>query len=155
MDRSPSEYVDAAGHVAYELDQLVQTSRWLQDTTLPTAVHNACLESMLVHARSLTHFLVVARDRSSDLHRDNFAGAWSPTPSEATARLLATLPVANKHLAHLTWERITQGQQPWEYPNIAADVVRVFSEFLAEAKTYGRPGVLILESALARAAQAF
>jgi hypothetical protein len=78
-------------------------------------------------------------------------GTWSPPSSAARKRLRETLPIINKHLAHLTWERVDDGQQPWDHRQLVPDVLLVFGELVAEATTQNARGAGTLELALTMA----
>lgn len=151
VPKSPQDFNNATGHIAYELEQLVATSRYLAARTLPGVLHNACLESMLVHVRSLADFLLCDKGDPTDLHRSAFVGAWTPPPSEQATELRKARWVINKHLAHLTWNRVGHGGTPWSSDDLAGYVVHVFGEFVAEAVAQGAPASAVFESALARA----
>ena len=78
------ELVEALQHLGYEvwmaataaerLAQLVDAS----DVSEDGVAANAFLESMLLHARSLTDFFVRTSRYASDIRRTDFAPEWKP-----------------------------------------------------------------------------
>lgn len=151
MNRSPEQLELAALHVSYELVQLVKMSCYLEVQPLPGELHNACLESLLLHARSLIDFLLLGKGSSGDLHRSDFIPMWAPVKGEETKRLRAAMPMLHRHLAHLTWERVDASEQEWSYRHIAADVLHVYADFVAQGRATDAPGLAQLESALMQA----
>lgn len=95
-------------------------------------IRNALIESMLLHVRNLTEFLV-KEPRVSDMARTDFGTSpvWTPEPPDAAARLIDAWDPINKHLSHLTWERISPSPTEWAYMDIARDVVAVFEAWYA------------------------
>jgi hypothetical protein len=64
----------------------------------------------------------------SDLAPEQFVPDWSPAPEDAAGRLRDHLDELDKHLAHLTWQRIDWSKDAknptWEYPELAEDILR-------------------------------
>lgn len=113
VTRTHADLVEGLEHVGYELTMTAETSallRWAPDGV----VHDALLESMLLHVRSLTDFFVYTspRPKPTDILRTDFAPEWTPPQPEAT-RALAGRDALHKHLAHLTWERVDDGKQSY------------------------------------------
>lgn len=132
MAHSQGEKIEALKHVAYEVwmmtfaaTQLVSTG---DDQSLPEVgvVQNAYLESTLLHARSLADFLVRDSGRKADIRRIDFADEWKPEPDEAVTRVKGSLNDLNKHLAHLTWDRVTNaGPTQWNAAALVTDIVHI------------------------------
>jgi hypothetical protein len=121
------ELVLAAGHVSYELTQMVDVTLLLPETTYPP-VTNALLESVLLHARGLIEFVLnVGRD--TDIRAKQFDAEWKLKPKSRRKSLSKLKKAIDQHLAHLTWARVHEGQRPWEYPNLVADVVEAVHDF--------------------------
>jgi hypothetical protein len=103
----------AAVHVVYEWVALAEmTAELAKVTSVRTTVEHALLEAVLVHNRCLINFLcgdVNGRHGRRDIVPADFLGyEWWPDDDEDFDRLLrGRLPVLNKHLAHLSWERVT------------------------------------------------
>ena len=93
-------------------------------------VADACLEAMLVHARAVLDFLLNDSRFPTDIRRSTFPGPdWDRPTSELATSLRDDITVVNKHLAHLTWERIDPTQEPWEETGFAAKVVELADEW--------------------------
>ena len=130
--RSEQDLQEAASHVGYELVQLaaMPRARRRADEAGQDHVAQACLESMLLHARNLCEFLIEGRYKSSDIHRSDFTPRWSPPNSPAKARLRNARPMLDRHLAHLSWERVETGAPNDSPERIADDVVEVMGTFV-------------------------
>lgn len=118
-------------HIGYELEQACQCAALLRAGTHQNdddpVVHNALLESMLLHARSLIEFFVRPAGRFDDMALNDFVATkprWKRGPDDAVARLgtehIKTL--LDKHLAHLTWPRVGSNQPSWTYDDIPEDL---------------------------------
>lgn len=123
----------AAQEICYELRALVENH-------CSRSKDNAFLEASLLHGRNLIEFLLgrpKGRHRS-DMAPDDFAGNWQPQPGPAVERLRDRLDGIDKHLAHLSWERVDwikgSGAQYWNYPEMADDVLAVFVAFAEQTK---------------------
>ena len=104
---------------------MCQTARLLRAGPVDGVASNAYLESMLLHARALAEFFVLSRSRPTDIRRWDFADEWTPTPAEAVTRLTDHVPTLDRHLSHLTWERVEAGTPLWEYHGVADDVLTI------------------------------
>ena len=151
-ERDPGVVASAVGDVDFELSQLVDTGLVLvefareldtpgaEPTVVDSTLQIACLESGLLHVRSLTEFFDSASER--DVTASDFIGTWwSPPKTEALKRLRTSRGLLDKHLSHLTWERAAHraenadGENPrWSVAGLAADVLIVFETFVAELK---------------------
>lgn len=115
-------------HVGYELERCCEASTFLRRGNYsPPDLRNMLLESQLLHARSVRDFLVGAKPYPDDIHRTNFAPDWKPGPLPSVYRLSKTADqkLINKHLAHISWERVGYDQQGWLYSLIAFDLLAV------------------------------
>ncbi|MEY2590538.1 MAG: hypothetical protein QOJ67_2522 [Acidimicrobiaceae bacterium] len=64
-------------------------------------------ESMLVHLRCCIEFLIGRKStRATDLTARRFDPGWTAAPAAAVTALEALLPVLDRHLAHLTIDRL-------------------------------------------------
>lgn len=97
---------------------------------------DACLEAMLVHARAVLEFLLSSSSRTSDICRSDFPCPDWDFPSSGEADAFRTdMTTINKHLTHLTWERLDPAQGTWEEEGFAARVVALaqrWNDHLAE-----------------------
>jgi hypothetical protein len=98
------------------------------DAPVDDTIRDALLESMLLHARTLTDFFVRPSGQRTDIRHDDFtpeAPKWTPAPRDAADRARAAIPAMNKHLAHLTWERVEDGKQGWQPGTIVQDLMQI------------------------------
>lgn len=111
--------------MTFAATQLVATT----DGPVPPEVgarQNAYLESTLLHARSLADFFVRDSGRRADIRRIDFADEWTPEPNDAVRRVVGTYNDLNKHLAHLTWDRVADaGPTQWSPVVLVTDIVHI------------------------------
>lgn len=153
MTRPPPEDIAAAAHhVAYELEVLVtsalavkaatvEDAGWPIDpemTAASYAENNGLLEACLLHTRNLTDFLILT-GRAGDVRRTDFVANWAPPKSEHTRYLRSIRPLLDKHLAHITWDRVLNPTKPWDHYQITRSVLHVFAAFLAALKDSESP----------------
>jgi hypothetical protein len=99
-------------------------------------VANACLESMLLHARNLMEFLIEPY-WSTDIHRSDFALEWSPPSSPVKERLLDARPNFDRYLTHLAWDRLDGEAYDLDSERIAYDLVEVMGAFVKRLRDDG------------------
>jgi hypothetical protein len=141
------ELVLAAGHVSYELTQMVDVAQLLPKITNPP-VTNALLESVLLHARGLIEF-VLDTGRESDIRAKQFDPDWKLRPKPRAKSLRKLKKAIDQHLAHLTWARVKEGQRPWEY-DVVADVVDAVRDFTATVEKSKPHLVSVIRGALTK-----
>jgi hypothetical protein len=125
VTRSKDELIDGLQHFNYEV-WMVASCAGALGSDLPPFLQNAALESMLIHIRSLTDFLVRKPGKyHDDMIRTNFASEWTPKPEAAAERLLQDYETANKHLAHLTWARVQPAPTQWNPHDLVVAVIAV------------------------------
>jgi hypothetical protein len=141
QDRSRDDLNQALIHLGYELETCIETACALRayqadgaiDAHAPAVldpglIRNALVEAHLLHARALIEFFIETKSpQPGDILRTQFATEWSPQPAEAVRRLATFKRTINKHLAHLTWDRVDDVEPlPSEkYGAIARDIVAV------------------------------
>lgn len=155
--RSVADLTTACTVIGYEMRALV-------DAHGHRDADNAFLESSLLHARNLIEFLIGRSSRrATDMAPEDFSEGWEPRPEPSIRRLREHLDQIDKHLAHLTWARVDWRKDAtaeyWNYPELATDVLAVFTEFARFVQSHGAPcsGQLVAEahvSALRLARQA-
>jgi hypothetical protein len=127
--RSEDELDRAMSHLCYEVVAVSDCASLLQRYPAGTAIGNAALEAQLVHARLLTEFFFgdVTKAWPDDIIRTDFdpTDSWHPGHDAAAKRLKQNRELVNKHVAHLSWTRVDEGEQQWQYPEIADDVLAV------------------------------
>jgi hypothetical protein len=119
------------GHIAYEVEMCVDAAVRCVLAAGPggdDTARNAFLESALLHARCVFEFLdAKKRDRrDDDMIREDFGPPWKPAKGkeqEARTALHKVKPDIDKHLAHLTWQRVDDPETPsWTVLQVAQDV---------------------------------
>lgn len=128
---------DVLSHVGYEVFACCEYAAALPDAHAKAAAdpkdkvaglsYNAFLEGQLLHARNIIDFLLRkprAIPGRQDLLRTDFGDDWTPTPSGAVGRLNQHYEHINRHLSHLSWDRI-DGTREWKYRRISQDVLAV------------------------------
>lgn len=127
QDHADHDRVEALRHVGYELWMMAEASSRIRSGRLAKdgVAANAFLESMLLHARATTDFFVMTRGYQSDIRRTDFAPEWNPEPTDAVERIRAHVRLIDKHLAHLTWERLDNASPVWDYYDVADDILAV------------------------------
>jgi hypothetical protein len=113
---------------------------------------NAYLEGALLHARVLHEFLTYDETVPryiDDMLRIDFADGWLASPEDgsgdqkvraATRHLQRNVDLANKHLAHLTWERASAARGAtaakgidWLFVPMVIDVATILRAWLIHA----------------------
>jgi hypothetical protein len=107
-------------HVAYEVGQMVGAAIRI-DSAPDDVTHNALLESTLLHARSLIDFLLNG-GRKTDIRGSTLLPGWE-IEAEHRQGLEDRKLLLDKHLAHLTPERVSDGKQHWPHPEIVNELV--------------------------------
>ena len=91
-------------------------------------IHNALLESSLIHARNLVDFLYPENSRDNDVVAYDFFGDSSAAyrkNREPQTKLLKMVPRrVNKEVAHLTYDRLGKApeQKAWPAMKIAVEI---------------------------------
>ncbi len=94
-------------------------------------IHNALVESFLLHARILIEFLYKNKPYKDTVRASQYFTSDSPWKSirpQKTELLEKTEKDAHKHLAHLTYTRL-QKKKRWPYIEIANDIQAVLQVF--------------------------
>jgi hypothetical protein len=134
--RSDGELALAAGHVDYEIGALVDGAELLfGNGLLADACWAATLEAMLLHLRNLWEFLFNASPDKKHIAAADFLPSWDSELSFASTGLARSIQGdLNKHLSHLSWERIkdrTGTPEPdWRPPVVG--VVTAFNVFVEQ-----------------------
>lgn len=124
----------AALTVAYEVEQMADAALAI-DAASTVPIHHALLESTLLHGRALIEFLLNSKEKRDIRPRDLCPGWHLPDDDEGTTRkrLVDLKDATDKHLAHLSWERVpddpSQDAPSWPYPLIVEEIVGHIREF--------------------------
>jgi hypothetical protein len=121
--RGTEALLAVSAHLFYEVKMLQWTMKALPGARDKFAL-NALLESFIIHARNLVHFLSSRNDESSDVLAEDFFGgdrkAWETIFAETAESKKVFRDVkrrASKELAHLTYDRLqlpVGGGKPWD-----------------------------------------
>lgn len=146
--RSDVELREAVQQIGYELTQLC-------DAHVEMHRHDgghipvACMESAVIHARSLIEFFENKRKKADDIVPADFLDDWAVPTSESWGRLCDFVPITHKHLMHLTWERVGNSTTTsYHIDRMAFDVVAIMKVFLAALKQHDSPAFGDLELAM-------
>lgn len=124
---------EASNALYYEASMLISSARGLAcDITGMSTIHNALVESFLIHVRLLIEFLY--KDKR---YKDNVMAADFFSPPEkwrairpVKSKLLdETVEGAHKLLAHLSYTRL-QVKKTWPCMEIAKEIETVLNVFL-------------------------
>lgn len=139
--RSTADLQSAAMYVGFEWTSLAEMSAELAKITGARTIpaEHALMEACFLHLRCLIDFCcgtVEGRRHRNDIQPMNFLGVdwWPPDPLDR--RLRGRLPVINKHLAHLSWERVTDTTPiMWPMASLAHEVTSAMKLFVRELRT--------------------
>jgi hypothetical protein len=106
---------------------------------------------MLLHARNLGEFLIEGRYKTSDIHRSDFAPEWSPPNDPTKRRLRDARPTLDRHLSHLSWERVEVDEAELDPDHIARDMVEVMAAFVDHLEAVANPAAAWFDGQLQQA----
>ena len=141
-NHSLSELKEASFHLNYEINMLFISRVELSNAknnvlgAIKNAyLLNAILESFLIHTRNLIDFFYIDSPlrRGDDVVAEHFIENWKIQRPLVTALLNDTKSRANKHLAHLTYERRSFEPPTWAFEEIERDLNNVLSNFFEYA----------------------
>ena len=131
-NRTVEELKGALEHLKYEVWMLWSLAHILAaDNQGQGVIHNALLESFLIHARILTEFLYRNKPLQDTILASQYfpsANNWESIRPPKTELLKETEKDAHKQLAHLTYTRL-QGKTQWPYIKTANDIEAVLQVF--------------------------
>ena len=131
-NRTVEELKNALESLKYEVWMLWSLANILaSDNQDKGVIHNALLESFLIHARILIEFLYKNKPYKDTVRASQYFTSDSPWKSirpQKTELLKKTEKDAHKQLAHLTYTRL-QGKREWPYIKIANDIKAVLQVF--------------------------
>lgn len=128
--RSDEELKKAASHVMYEWRMLQKISLLLSSGALTgSALHDAAMESVVVHVRCLREFFDPNRTpKPDDVMPCDFLNEQSWTPPAVSVRLNAAKTDADKRLAHITYAR-TEAPVSWDHAALVVELGVIFQSF--------------------------
>jgi len=130
-NRTVEELKNALVALKYEVGMLWSLANILAtDNEGKGVIHNALLESFLIHARILIEFLYKNKPyKDTVIASQYFTDSQNILPPK-TKLLEETAKDAHKYLAHLTYTRThLQGKKQWFYIKIANDIKAALQVF--------------------------
>lgn len=113
----------AAGHIGYEVERCVDCAVLVYSGGFSPVVRDA-LEAHLIHARNVLVFLAPKDPREDDLVASDLASGNRPWAApELPDDLKRVVGAMGKHLAHLTWVRVTSPEPKWWPLKLAHEVL--------------------------------
>jgi hypothetical protein len=150
--RSHNELRGAVPDIDFELSQLVDTAVLLREfresqndlapaASRQAAIEVASLESGLLHLRNVIDFFNT--DQRRDITARDFLDGerWAIPRTDAWKRLRSVRKMLDKHLSHISWERVIArsrdpgGENPvWPLERLADDSLEVSTAFVGELR---------------------
>ena len=131
-NRTVEKLKGALEHLKYEVWMLWSLANILAtDNQGKGMIHNALLESFLIHARILIEFLYKDKPYEDTVRASQYFTSdslWKSIRPPKTKLLEETVKNAHKQLAHLTYTRL-QGKMQWPYIEIAKNIEAVLQVF--------------------------
>jgi hypothetical protein len=133
--RKPSELSAAAEHLVYEVQMARATAVGLASGLFPIGpLHDAVLESFIIHARNLVHFFFPQGAQASDVLAEHYFPTpkdWNSLRGELPPSLVRLRGRANKEVAHLTYDRllVTSKAKSWNTLRILSDLDSLVAKF--------------------------
>ena len=133
-----SDLHHGVSHVQYEWTQMASCAARLEQVDrVRTPEENTTLEALLLHGRCLINFVCGdyrGRWRATDMKPADFLRtSWILPDEEMDRRLRGRLPVINRSLTHLSWERITDPEGVmWPTGLVAHEVHWTLHQFVME-----------------------
>jgi len=130
--RTTEELKRALKYLGYEVGMMWSLAHILAaDNQGQGVIHNALVESFLIHARILIEFLYKNQPYKDTVRASQYFTSDSPWKSirpQKTDLLKETEEDAHKYLAHLTYTRL-QRKRKWPCIKIANDIQAVLQVF--------------------------
>ena len=141
MEKTQEELVAASEHVLYEVNMLRATAGLIANDFAAGNpwLHNALLESFLVHARNLIQFLYPERPFKTDVLAKHFFDEperWDSLGGDLPEGLKSVARRANKLLAHITYDRIEMvgEKKQWDRGEIHDAIIARVDLFASNAR---------------------
>ena len=129
--RTTKELKGGLQQLTYEFNMLNSLAYILAfDRNAQGVIHNALLESFLIHARTLIDFFYDECPYPDDIIAAHFLAKekWESIRLEKSQLLGNVVKNANKYLAHITYTRL-QGKISWPYMKIANEIEAIKNIF--------------------------
>jgi hypothetical protein len=137
--RKANELAAASDHLYYEVQMARACAVGLASGLFPVGpLHDAVLESFVIHARNLVHFFFPQSAQASDVLAEHYFETpqeWNSLRGDLPPRLAPLRGRANKEVAHLTYNRlrVTPEEKSWHFLEIVADLNALLERFLRSA----------------------
>jgi hypothetical protein len=139
------DHAAAVEHIGYEVERCAIGARLTfftqSDPRFPNdfrqVLHVTAFESCLTHARTLTEFLIPESrqgDRTRDVTSVELLPGWGCPPGAERDLLTGSLAELDRHLAHLSWDRVENPPPPRRYVDVTRAAVTLTRSF-ADAVT--------------------
>lgn len=134
--RSVGELQKISTDLRYEVWMIESMAKMLSSGGLGTGpLHNASLESFIIHVRAVMEFLYEKPIRDDDVVGGDFfsnESDWDGLRPQRTDTLCRAKNRVGKELAHLTYGRlkVTPEDKPWPFMEIASDISSAMDVFL-------------------------
>lgn len=134
--RKIEELRGASKHLHYEVAMFFILARALASGVFGEGIlHNAVLESFIIHARILLDFLFLkARPQDDDVVAEDYLSEWTEIRGEMPPILTDLRFRVGKRAAHLTYSRLAVGseEKPWEFLKIVGTLEGVLDRFITK-----------------------
>lgn len=133
--RTALELKRASDHLRYEIAMFIHTASALGTGWFGREViHNALLESFVIHARALVYFFYPANPQPDDVVVNDFFeddSTWENAVPPMSHSIELIRPRTAKEVAHLTYARlnVTEETKGWNFSEISADLQKVIERF--------------------------
>ncbi|MBW8001017.1 MAG: hypothetical protein FVQ80_03235 [Planctomycetes bacterium] len=132
-NRTVEELKGALEHLEYEVWMLWSLANILAaDDQGKSVIHNALLESFLIHTRILIEFLYKDEPYKDNVRASQYFtpdSSWESIRPPKTKLLNKTEGDTHKYLAHFTHTRSQKEKPRWSYIKIANDIKAVLQVF--------------------------
>ena len=134
QSRSPTKLKEAAEHVQYEINRLIDAQELLSRNLSP-ALTNLVLESFLIHVRNLDAFFYNPRKNRNDVLAEDFypdASEWAENRPQLPKVIKENRTRLHRSLAHLSYSRLryTGENKKWPHDKMRTEMLKVVKEFL-------------------------
>ena len=138
--RSDVDLYQASEHLGYEYQMFIQLAvRLAGGEPADRFLHNAALESFIIHVRNILDFLyasdkVLRTDKYDDIIAEDYfddPSVWHKERPVKSRLLEQSHQRAHKEVAHLTYARVgkTDEDKQWRFLDIASEVNQTFNRF--------------------------
>lgn len=113
------------------MNMIAELPSLIDDSSLPTGAHAACIEAFFSNARALIEFLTIDNNNTYIRRRD-YHPSWSPNESVRLTYLRQIYGLSSEQVSHLMKKRVTGATVPEvriSASGLTAIADNVFAEF--------------------------